>query len=1392
MSNVISNTQRQPQEPWVRLWLPQQSWEQDHGIDDDFLPFYKGEDGRPRIEKDLPGLAHLGELTAPFLLLLGRPGSGKSTELRQAEAGGWLGLHARFFEAKEIGSAHPGDYISKSIPADQPTRIVIDGLDEAQLANPNFVPQLRAWLRRQLGSDGRPIHQLVLSCRWMRPIEHLDDLKALWPHGEAQTLILCPLRRCDVISTLRSTLSESEVNTFWQQMHDRHLGQITCWPQGFWGQRQSFENSGRKQLSTHGQAMEEQVLSHCVLTSSPEDSPRWENSIRNAEWRRRVAGRLAAAMTWSGKALFRLKSGSDVDVLTPADLAHSDEFGDNQRRRLQLTDFDDLLHHSTLLVPLSSGGAWSFQSQVHQEWLAADWLNAQKLAPARLQMLFGTEIDGQWRVFPNLRSVAAWLARVDGGFRKLLRQHDPLTLLWLDAASLPDSERKEIITALLEATDKAKVVDPAIRQAHLISLHHPGIADQLRGWLSRTDVDEASHKLALEIAEKTHSTALAAFLWEIYPHASDHLQINIAGALYHLAKQGFDDRWKAVLNKEIPIDLEGTLLGAALEFLVVSSDKVPARDVLHWLVPRIEFGEEGHLYGLYDMRAGHVHEHLTVDDLPPIFRHLGNYPDFIHDSLSFAEDLNQSALKLAVNHIDRPDVLHALVEYWNACVIHYQHPHHGINQHWDSKETPFNDPALRRKLIPHLIHHPGFEKHTRREWAQASDWLVAEEDFEWCLDQLLAASEADGWRYALLVLHLVRHIQIESSTADKFNAAAANSAFLSSSLPKPLPGQSYLVALQSDTAAKQANLQHEIEHRKRRQAQREEAFQKHIQAYAEQARQAHGEGQIVWPAVLKVLSAREHGMAPHSTVFGPEQKIGENETWMREAAKRYLFDKPLDDAQDINEGISGLIALSACWQDFNQPGPLRGVIASRWLALYYSTLSSFGSLGNTPEGLSYQSFAKLFPEQFTSAFGMVIRRRYLAKGSLGELRSLQEIWNQSMSQQLLAVIKEEEIQPEGFSNAIRVLNHFSESDALEAASYWLERQSALQNSEARAAMLAGCAFLVNGKLAVEVRPLLKDPDLVREAVFRATCTLDSITERQDFAVWPTSAILELANAVWRAFPKTKQGNLRGLVTGMDYAREYRDHITAAATTRGLKVEIPPVRSEDDEKESARRFRIMNWNRHRAAQALAGEEWQHLKPEAFFQLTSRPHARLARSADELLQAVIESLQRWEESLRNGSWDHLWDLKTRTSRPEERIAREMRDWLKLNHEIIAEREVKLSNEGRTDILVQTNAFGSPFTLVIELKKLRKSNTKERRAAMKTQLLDRYLRPRHSPPDHWTHGLYVIAWTADPGSKDDNEKAMSDATQALQAQAKQLSQSPFTLSSLVLDCRFRQQPR
>lgn len=1396
MSNVNSTSNGQSTLPWARLWLSQESWEQNRYADDSFLEVSDDDTDLPLPDHALPGIAPLAAFAElPFLLLLGRPGAGKSHELTLAEKFGWLGKHCLLLEAKEIGTANPGDFITSRLPPGPPAeglRILIDGLDEALLQNRNFVPQLRQWLRRHVDPEhGRPLCHLALSCRWSDwPEAQIQELAALWPNNSSGKLILCPLRRSDATKTLITAYGETTANDFWHQLHDRHLVSTACWPQGLLGLMAGFEKSDCKNLSTsHGDAIEAQVLRHCMLTDSPDDSPRWENSVKDEQWRRRVAGRVAASMIWYGKASLSLQSCDSREDITLPDLVHSDESWAITRRSLELVDLDDLVHRSSLLRLLRDRKAWVFQSQVHQEWLAADWLTAQKLPSEKLRMLFGSEVDGMWRVYPVLRAVAAWLARVDLAFRQLVLANDPLVLLRLDAASLPHAEREEIVEALLHATASARVVDPGVWQSHLSSLTHPNLDAQLRRWLLHTEVDDAARELAVEIAEKNRVTSLVPLFWQLYPTTKGRLQIDMAGAMRHLAHEGSDEMWKAALSEEIPIDSHGTILGAALEILVIQSHKVPVREVISWIVPRRKFD----VYGFYDMMAEKVHEHMTVDDLPAVFAKLGEHPDFIHDSLSFAEKLNQTAIKLAVEHFDLPKVASALVEYWHRCVAHHRHPHYDLNEVWDSDKPPFNCSVLRHRITQTLIQHPGYYQNTKREWVWAEEWLVSNSDFEWCLDELLSARDDEEWRYALLIRNLVRNVDLSGPLAMKFNASAAKSSFLREKLPDPQAGETFAEAFKREIAAQDAKRQEELDHSAHRQAQREAAFKKRLQDHAGACEKSHSEGDVVWPAVLRLLAAREHGQGSWCVSFGPEQKIGDDEGWMRDAARRYLLRSPGENAQDINEGINGLFALSACVKALDQPGDVRRAVAEHWLTLFVSNLSESG-LGNPPDGLSNERFAELFPSEFADAFEKIIRRRYFAKGSLGELRGFKDYWFPELSRRLLRILSEESIQPEGFPNAFRALAAFAESQALSLGAGWLQKFAAIETHEAKSALLGSCAILTQGRMAEEVRCHLSDTALVRDAVFFATRTLDSITTKMDFTLWPDYAIRELGDSVWQAFPAIKQRRRNGSgfsgVTGVDYALEFRDSITSTAQARGIELDIPVTHSEDDPEQANERLRTLNWNRHKAAQARAGTAWQHLDPERFFLLTSRPHARLARDADELMQAVIECLQQWEKHLENGAWDHLWDLKTRTSRPEERIAREMRDWLKQNLDILVEREVELSAETRTDILVQTNALGSPLTLVIELKKLRKSNAKERRVAMKTQLLDRYLKPRLA--EGWSHGLYVIAWTAEPGSRDDNEDAMREASETLAGQAKDLSRTPFTLSSLVLDTRFKPAPR
>ncbi len=72
-------------EPWTRWWIPEDQWAA-AGADQEFLGEHGGpsQSGTP-FDDPIPGIAPLDHWEAePFLLLLGRPGSGKSREMERA------------------------------------------------------------------------------------------------------------------------------------------------------------------------------------------------------------------------------------------------------------------------------------------------------------------------------------------------------------------------------------------------------------------------------------------------------------------------------------------------------------------------------------------------------------------------------------------------------------------------------------------------------------------------------------------------------------------------------------------------------------------------------------------------------------------------------------------------------------------------------------------------------------------------------------------------------------------------------------------------------------------------------------------------------------------------------------------------------------------------------------------------------------------------------------------------------------------------------------------------------------------------------------------------------------------------------------------------------------
>lgn len=734
-----------------------------------------------------------------------------------------------------------------------------------------------------------------------------------------------------------------------------------------------------------------------------------------------------------------------------------------------------------------------------------------------------------------------------------------------------------------------------------------------------------------------------------------------------------------------------------------------------------------------------------------------------------------------------------LADYWFECMEYHIKPHEAPNNLRSTEVVAFLTDEDRRSFIEVLLLHPRLIQ-TVGNWLWLKDFLIGASDSEWCFRRLLEADSKQELPFALAAKALLWQTPNKDAVRPEWiEAAWQKSLEFRKLLPTPNEGEGVLAAMKREADEHNRKNDQSAEKDRLKWAAKHEQADKERAEYEEGCFKAHQAGRLAWPGVMRVLAWRDGGSG--LVRFEMLKNLTERDDWMREAARRFLVEYPLEPDFQGSGGNAALIAFGACLDDLEQTNSLAEAVMKNWLVEFIHTLC-FCHLGDRPEEISKERLCRLFPQDFPKAFGSYVRKQLVSDGSLSELPSFADFWLPAMSEELKTVLCDTAIQPKGFAAAMHALHEHSPSSVHEVIARWLPELPQMSVEGQKAAFVAGALLATNGHCWPDVRQCLNaDDQLEKNVWFRLARTLDRDERKISFAAWPDETLLEVANLAWRVCPGRDQRSSSGYefhkVTTFDEARDLRDHINQEAISRGMTPEIPEC-TDDDSDEREWRQRTVKRQSHQARAARLSRAWKPLGAAEMLQLADKPHARLARSPDELLQAVVESLRRWETKLKSGDWHRLWDHHTAKSKPEKFVSQEMREWLKTDLDVLAELEVKLADDDRTDILVQVmpqDLQSHPLSLVIEVKKLRKGNRREREVAMKTQLLDRYLRPRQH--EGWTHGLYVVAWTPEPGSLEDSEESMSRAASSLCSQAKDLSQGSFILESIVIDARCQVPP-
>ena len=372
----------------------------------------------------------------PAYVLLGDPGSGKTTEFRSERAdlgGGATYVTARDFVTLDLDSH----------PEWRGTTLFIDGLDEMRAGATDARSPLDA-IRNRLERLGRP--RFRLSCReadWLGPNDR-RSLETVSPDSRITVLLLDPLDDQAVRDLITRQVVEDRAEAFEDEARHRGLGAMLANPQALELLVDATEHGGawpQSRLATFDLACRKMAVEHNDEHQAVEPTHSPENILD-------AAGHLCTLL---------LLCGLDGFTLAPRDTkpgGRADGFVFLNDLGVTASSQSRGLLRAALSTKLFKPGGEAELVPRHRQ--IAEFLAGRRLArlieqglPAsRVLALMTSSVDG--RVVSALRGLSAWLAAHASAARRLLVEADPVGVgLYGDIANFSTEDRQRLLTSLV-------------------------------------------------------------------------------------------------------------------------------------------------------------------------------------------------------------------------------------------------------------------------------------------------------------------------------------------------------------------------------------------------------------------------------------------------------------------------------------------------------------------------------------------------------------------------------------------------------------------------------------------------------------------------------------------------------------------------------------------------------------------------------------------------------------------------------------------------------------------------------------------------------------------------------------------------------------------------------
>lgn len=523
---------------------------------------------------------------------------------------------------------------------------------------------------------------------------------------------------------------------------------------------------------------------------------------------------------------------------------------------------------------------------------------------------------------------------------------------------------------------------------------------------------------------------------------------------------------------------------------------------------------------------------------------------------------------------------------------------------------------------------------------------------------------------------------------------------------------------------------------------------------------------------------------------------------IRSAARNFLIshhDGYSELKAETNYCYPGVVAVWFLRDDLAKDTELAKAVGSNWIEALIGRFNDGSEHFQETAAIAY----RLNPDATLRSFLREVVEDNDKHGRIHGLVGFAKVWDTRFTASLIDLIRQGGMKPGSVESILSFLAKQSVSEAAACAQGLLLPEAVKDAAlmERTIAVLSACLGDMPAATWHFAWPIVEADAALAEKVmlhaggdfkYESNRLLAELTERQlaDFylkvrSLFPPAGISELPNAV---------------VTARQSIGQFRNNLISALEARGTDeacselLRIANLVPED--------ALWVRWRYYNARTSKRRKTWSPPTPELLLRVALRTDLRLVNDADDLLEVIVESLERLQVRLTKSSLpgsEDLWnwegaDTKRRNFKHKDEaylsdyVARWLTDDLE-KRGVVAGREIQPRRGKRMDIHVTATpsagvaSSAKPVCVVIEVKGCW---NKEVPTAVEKQLVGDYLRP-----NGLLHGIYLVGWFLCPQWGKTKSYLKSSTFAEGQVEMAQLVaqydgvKNPERVHGLLLDC-------